>query len=111
MSMDYHSLNKKIIKNRYPIPKIDELLDELYGALYFSKIDLCSQYLQMHIRDEDVEKISFYCHYGHYQFLFIPFGLTNAPTNFQSCMNHIFNKQLKKYLLVFFDDIIIYSKT
>jgi hypothetical protein len=111
MCIDYQSLNKKTIKNRYPIPCIDELMDELHGEVFCTKMYLRSGYHQINIREQDIEKTTFRCHFGNFEFLGMPFGLTNAPTTFHSCMNHIFRGHLRKYLLVFFDDILIYNKT
>jgi hypothetical protein len=111
MCIHFRDLNKKTIKNRYPIPRVDELLEELHGAIYFTKIDLFSGYHKIKMREEDISKTTFRCDYGHYEFLVMPLGLTNSLATFQSCMNHVFNKQLRNYLLVFFYDFLIYNKT
>ena len=108
LCVSYRQLNKMIVKNKYPLPKIDHLFDQLKGAGVFSKIDLQSGYHQLRIKDADVHKTTFRMQYGHYEFLVISFGLTNAPTTFIDLINHVFQPFLDRFVMVFIDDILVY---
>jgi hypothetical protein len=111
MCVDYRPLNAVTIKNKYPLPRIDVLFDQLAGAKVFSKIDLCSGYHQIKIRPCDIPKTASITRYGLYEFLVMSFGLTNAPAYFMYLMNSMFMKELDKFIVVLIDDILIYSKS
>jgi hypothetical protein len=110
LCVDYRLLNAVTIKNKYPLPCIDILFDQLVGAQVFSKIDLCSGYHQIKIRAKDIPKTAFSMRYGLYEYLVITFGLTNTPAHFMYIMNSVFMPKLDKFIVIFIDDILVYSK-
>ena len=110
LCIDLRKLNKVTIKNKYPLPMIDDLFDQLRGAKIFSKINLRLGYHEMRIKEEDISKTTFRTRYGHYEFRVVPFGLTNVPSMFMCLLNGIFRNYLDKFIIVLLEDILIYSK-
>jgi hypothetical protein len=110
MCVDYRSLNEVTIKNKYPLPRIEDLFDQMRGSTVFSRIDLRSGYHQLKIRTKDIPKIAFTTRYGLYEFLVMSFGLTNAPAYFMTLMNKVFMEYLDQFVVVFIDDLLVYSQ-
>ena len=111
LCIDYRPLNRVTIKNRYPLPRIDDLFDQLRGARVYSKINLRTSYHQLRVRETDILKTTFRTRYGHFEFTVIPFGLTNAPAAFMDLMHRVFQPYLDQFFVVFVDDILIYSQS
>nr|GFB39726.1 putative reverse transcriptase domain-containing protein [Tanacetum cinerariifolium] len=110
MCTDYRELNKLTVKNRYPLPRFDDLFDQLQGSSVYSKIDMRSGYHQLRVREEVIKRTAFRTCYGHYEFQVMPFGLVNAPAVFMDLMNQVCKPYLDKFVIIFIDDILIYSK-
>ena len=110
MCIDYRQINKVTVKNKYPFSRIEDHFDQLKGAGVFSKINLRSGYYQLRVKEVDVSKTAFRTQYGHYEFLVMPFGLTNAPETFMDLMNRLFRPYVHQFVVVFIDDILVYSK-
>jgi hypothetical protein len=110
LCVDYRQLNKVTIKNRYPLSRIDDLMDQLVGVEVFSKIDLRSGYHQIRVKAEDISETAFRTRYGHYEYSVMPFGVSNVPGVFMEYMNRIFHPFLDRFVVVYIDDILVYSK-
>ena len=111
LCIDYRQLNRVTVKNQYPLPRIDDLFYQLRGARVYSKIDLHTSYHQLRVRETDIPKTTFRTHYGHFEFTVMPFGLTNAPAAFMDLMHRVFQPYLDQFVVVFVDDILIYSQS